>query len=72
MRNPSNHPQSISLKLHDAFELPEGAAQTYEALSPWVGDSSQPALEIHAQQPHEFTMGPFEVLTSEMSPRVAH
>ncbi len=68
LRNPSDHPQSIRLTLRDAFELPDGAAQTYSAHSPWAGDSSSAAMEIQAQQPHEFKMAPFEVLTLEMNP----
>jgi hypothetical protein len=69
LRNPSDHPQSIRLTLRDAFELPDGAAQNYSAHSPWVSDSNEAAMEIQAQQPHEFKMAPFEVLTLEMSPR---
>jgi len=71
LRNPSDRPQSITLRLQDAFELPEGAAQRYSAKSPWAGDASQPAMMMEAKQPHEFKMAPFEVLTLELTPRVA-
>ena len=71
LRNPSNRPQSIRLKLQDTFELPEGASQSYSARSPWTADSNRPALQIPAQQAHEFTMGPFEVLNLEMTPHAA-
>jgi hypothetical protein len=72
LRNPSDHPQSIRLKLQEALELPDGAAENYAARSPWPGDSNRPALELQARQPHEFTMGPFEVLTLELAPRASH
>jgi hypothetical protein len=72
LRNPSDRPQSIRLTLQDAFELPDGAAQNYTARSPWAADSGAPAMEISAQQPHEFKMTPFEVLTLEMAPHEAH
>ncbi len=71
LRNPSDHSQSIRITLQDAFELPDGAARNYAAHSPWTADSNRPTLEIQAQQPHEFKMAPFEVLTLEMTPRVA-
>lgn len=70
LRNPSDQPQSIRLTLQDVLELPDGAAQTYIARSPWATEVNQPALQVLARQPHEFKMAPFEVLTLEMTPRV--
>jgi hypothetical protein len=67
LRNPSDKYQSISIKLQDAFELPQGAAQTYRATSPWKEDASQPLLFLHAQQPHEFHLAPFQVLTLDVT-----
>ena len=69
LRNPSNHAQTISLKLQDALELPSGSAQAYTAHSPWTEDASQPALQIHAQKPHNFELAPFQVLTLDLQPR---
>lgn len=69
LRNPSDHPQSIRIDLQDAFDLPEGASQTYTAHSPWKDDAGQPAIELRAGTPHEFRLAPFEVLTFEFTPR---
>jgi hypothetical protein len=69
LRNPSDKAQTISIKLRDAFELPPGAAQVYGAKSPWKDDAIQPSLVLHAQQPHEFHLAPFQVLTLDMTPQ---
>lgn len=72
LRNPSDKEQTIGIKLQDAFELPPGAAQTYQAKSPWKDDASQHAMKLNAQQVHEFHLAPFEVLTLDMLPETAH
>jgi hypothetical protein len=69
LRNPSDQDQKISIKLQDAFELPPGAAQVYNARSPWKDDESQPSLPLRAQQQHEFHLAPFQVLTLDMTPQ---
>jgi hypothetical protein len=66
LRNPSDKPQSISLKLAKVLQLPAGAAQTYVAKSPWREDARRAALRINASQSHTFELAPFEVLTLEM------
>ncbi len=71
LRNPSDKAQTIHLKLQDAFELPQGAAQIYRAKSPWKDDASQPATMLNAQQMHAFQLAPFEVLTLDMFPEVS-
>ena len=71
LRNPSDRPRSIMLRLQDVFELPEGAAQRYSARSPWAADAGQVEFEIEAKEAHEFKMAPFEVLTLEMTPHGA-
>ncbi len=68
LRNPSNHKQTISLVLQDALELPPGSHQAYTAHSPWKEDASQPALQVNAQQLHEFELAPFQVLTLDLKP----
>jgi hypothetical protein len=35
LRNPNGREKTIRIELHDAFELPSGAAQEYSAMSPW-------------------------------------
>jgi hypothetical protein len=66
LRNPSDKPQSISLKLADVLQLPAGAAQSYIVKSPWREDATRAALRLNAEQPHTFELAPFEVLTLEM------
>ena len=69
LRNPGDHPQTLSVKLHDVLELPPGSAQTYTAHSPWKDDAAQPALRLGAQQSHDFVLAPFQVLTLELKPQ---
>jgi len=69
LRNPSDKAQTISIKLQDVFELPPGAAQTYQAKSPWNDDANEPSLPLHAQQQHEFHLAPFQVLTFDLTPQ---
>ena len=68
LRNPSDKPQTMRLKLADVFELPESAAQLYRARSPWKSDAGKLAIELDARQEHVFALAPFEVLTLEMTP----
>jgi hypothetical protein len=71
LRNPSDKSQTFRIRLQDAFELPNGAAQDYEAKSPWKSDAEQSAIAISAHELHAFQLAPFEVLTLEMTPRHA-
>jgi len=69
LRNPSDKEKTIRIRLHDAFELPPGAAQEYVAKSPWKEDAGLRALSLRAQQDHEFHLGPFDVLTLDVVPQ---
>ncbi len=69
LRNPSDHPQTMRVDIHDAFELPPGAPQKYSAKSPWKDDAGQPSLELRSHTPHEFQLAPFEVLTFDVTPQ---
>lgn len=69
LRNPSGQPQSIRIRLRGVFELPPSAAQAYAARSPWKDDARRPAIALEAQQPHEFHLAPFEVLTLDVMPQ---
>ena len=69
LRNPSDHKQTVSLRLQDALELPPGSAEAYTAHSPWKEDAAQPALQLSVQQPHDFELAPFQVLTLDLQPR---
>ncbi len=72
LRNPSDKPQSVRVKLQDVFELPQGAAESYSARSPWKNDAQRAPQELNAQRVHAFELAPFEVLTLEMTPRPSH
>jgi hypothetical protein len=65
LRNPSNKPATYGLDPAQAFELPNGAARTYAARSPWPEDGAKPALMLAAGTPTTVTLAPFEVLTLE-------
>ena len=69
LRNPSDQKKTIRLMLREVFELPPGAARSYMARSPWSEDATQTATLLQAEQPHEFELAPFQVLTLEMKPR---
>jgi len=69
LRNPSNSEQTTSIRLQDAFELPQDAAQVYAAQSPWKEDAGRPAIELDAREAHAFHLAPFEVLTLDILPK---
>lgn len=68
LRNPSNRPQSFSLDVVQAFELPAGAPKNFSAHSPWKLDHGQKAISLVASEPHIFQLRPFEVLNLEAIP----
>lgn len=69
LRNPSDKPQSIAIDIARALELPDGAPRAYRARSPWSSDVGQPAIMLRADQPHAFSLKPFEVLVLDVTPR---
>jgi hypothetical protein len=68
LRNPSDQAQNFTGTLATLLELSAGSASTYTAHSPWKTDSQQQAMRIDAQEPHEFHLKPFQVLTLEIDP----
>jgi hypothetical protein len=68
LRNPAAVPQTLTLDVGEAFELPEGAARVYAARSPWASDRGQMPLRLAAGTPHDFALAPFQVLTLEAEP----
>jgi hypothetical protein len=68
LRNPSDKPQSIAIDVERAFELPEAAARSYTARSPWAEDSVRAPILVRAGTEHVFELEPFEVLTLEADP----
>lgn len=71
LRNPSDKPQAMRVRLADAFELPAGATMRYRAMSPWKSDAGKAAMVLDAREEHEFRLAPFEVMTLECVPVVA-
>ncbi|HMH11565.1 MAG TPA: enterotoxin [Edaphobacter sp.] len=69
LRNPSDKPQSITINLAKALELPERAARSYSASSPWKADAENLRIDLNASTPHEFKLAPFEVETLELIPK---
>lgn len=68
LRNPSNRPQSFSLDVGQAFELPASAPKDFSAHSPWKLDQGAKAISLAAGEPHTFQLQPFEVLNLEAIP----
>ena len=68
LRNPSDRPQTLTLDVGAAFELPASASETYAAKSPWAADRGKMPVRLQAGAPHAFTLQPFEVLTLEAEP----
>ena len=69
MRNPSDKPQTFSVDIQKAFQLPVNAPRAYSAKSPWKSDADKPSIQLRAGVPLEFHLAPFEVLTLDMTPR---
>jgi hypothetical protein len=70
LRNPSDKPQAIAIKLQDALELPSDAAQAYAATIPWKDKAGHGPLTLNANETHRFDLAPFEVLTLDLEPKV--
>jgi hypothetical protein len=68
LRNPSDKPQSIAIDVARAFELPDTAARSYAARSPWSEDAGRAPISLRAGSEHVFDLEPFEVLTLEADP----
>ena len=67
LRNPSTQTNSISLDVGAAFELPPGAATTYD-LAPAYPDQRPNLTLAQAGQSALFTLQPLEVVVLEASP----
>jgi hypothetical protein len=63
LRNPSDKAQEFLLDVGSAFELPAGAARSFDAKSPWVEDNLEMAIHLRAGEAHRFALKPFEVVT---------
>jgi hypothetical protein len=69
LRNPKDAPQTLELDIGTALELPDGAARTFSARSPWAEDRGKGmALRLAAGTAQPFVLQPFEVLTLDLEP----
>jgi hypothetical protein len=68
LRNPSDKPQTFSLDIQTALELPAGSARTYTAQNPWSTTSGQPPLTLRAGHPMQIQLQPWGVRTLEATP----
>lgn len=68
LRNPSDKPQTFSLDIGRAFELPAGAPQKFLAHSPWKSHQNPRPIALATGESHIFELQPFEVLTLETVP----
>ncbi|MGA7341141.1 MAG: enterotoxin [Terracidiphilus sp.] len=68
LRNPADRAQEYELDVDAAFELPEGAARSYRAHSPWKADAAEAAILLRAGEAKKIVLRPFEVLTLEAEP----
>jgi hypothetical protein len=69
LRNPSDKSQDFVLDVGAAFELPVGAAQIYEAKSPWTKDREEAPIMLQAGKRQTFHLAPFQVITLEAVPK---
>ena len=67
LRNPSDKAQDFALDIRLALELPDNAATTYTAHSPWR-DAASDSRTFKAGQPITLHLKPFEVMTLELAP----
>jgi len=68
LRNPSDKPQTISIDLAQALELPSDASRNYELRSPWNEDRQRPSARVTAGEAQTFALKPFEVLVLDGTP----
>jgi hypothetical protein len=68
LRNPADRAQEYSLDVAAAFELPDGAARSYQAKSPWAADKDRAAMVLRAGEAKRIVLQPFEVVTLDATP----
>ncbi len=67
LRNPSDQAQDFALDIRHALELPDDAATTYTAHSPWKS-AKTPDMTLTAGQAVMLHLQPFEVITLDLTP----
>jgi hypothetical protein len=68
LRDPSDHPQTFSLDVGKAFELPPGAPTSFNVRSPWKSDAKKPPILLTVGKQYKIALQPFEVLNLEAVP----
>jgi hypothetical protein len=68
LRNPNEKPQTLSVDIGTAFELPPNAPRRYLAASPWKSDAGKFEQTLEAGKPQEFQLAPFEVRSLNCTP----
>jgi hypothetical protein len=68
LRNPSDHLQTFSIDIGEAFDLPQDEPRKFNAHPPWKADANTAAIPLVAGKPHTFSLEPFEVVTLEAVP----
>lgn len=69
LRNPNKVPQSYEIDVQAAFELLDGAPESYTARGPWKHAANSRSVTLRARQPQVINLQPFEVLTLEAAPQ---
>jgi hypothetical protein len=70
LRNPADRPQTYSLEIQTAFELPPGTPRKYALRSAWVEDRDQQPLSAEAGVALSIPLAPFEVRVLEATPEL--
>ena len=65
LRNPSDKPQSFTLNIGNALELPDHAPQRFMLRRAYRSERARPPIEAGVDKAVEIPLAPFEVLTLE-------
>ncbi|MFB3852214.1 MAG: enterotoxin [Vicinamibacterales bacterium] len=71
LRNPSAKPASFAVEIGKVLELPADQPKRWRGRSPWKEDRSRPAVDFQEGAPRSVDLGPFEVLTLDLTPLAA-
>ena len=65
LRNPNDQPQTFSLDVQQALELPNGVTKKFVLKSPWKEDAGRAPVSAEAGKPVTISLQPFEIVTLE-------
>ncbi|MEO8747988.1 MAG: enterotoxin [Rhodanobacter sp.] len=69
LRNPDNKAQLAAIDLQRQLELPAGALRVFRVRDVWLSGGSAVPRQFDADQLSSIRLGPFEVLTLELTPQ---